>query len=152
MTILAVDPGNIESAYIRLENNQISAFGKITNEELLIEIDNLAYDVFVIEQIRSYGMAIGQTVLDTCVWIGRFLQAHKINPETPDGVLVPRKDIKMHFCGSMRAKDSNIRQALIDRFEPNLQPKQRPRGFLKGISADIWSALALAIYYQDTHP
>jgi len=59
-------------------------------------------------------------------------------------------DVKMHLCNSSRAKDSNIRQALIDRFEPDLPPKCRPKGILKGISKDCWQALALAVYWWDT--
>jgi hypothetical protein len=48
----------------------------------------------------------------------------------------------------MRAKDSNIRQALIDRFgEPGT--KKVP-GLLYGIKKDEWSALALGVFWHDT--
>ena len=69
---------------------------------------------------------------------------------------VYRKDVKMHLCGSMRAKDTNIRQAIIDRYPasgggkcPQIGTKKEP-GPLYGVSKDIWSALAVAITYSET--
>jgi len=45
------------------------------------------------------------------VWIGKFTEASGMKEN-----YIYRKDEKMNICHSMRAKDSNIRQALIDRF------------------------------------
>ena len=60
-----------------------------------------------------------------------------------------RKQIVMHHCNDARAKDKNIRQAMIDRFgEPGT--KKNPGGTY-GISKDIWSALAIAAYALDIH-
>ena len=58
-------------------------------------------------------MPVGKEVFETCVWIGRFIQIFnsKINTH-----FIYRKDEKINICNSMKAKDSNIRQALIDRF------------------------------------
>ena len=74
------------------------------------------FDIFreiVIEMIASYGMPVGKEVFETCVWIGKFAQASGIKEE-----YIYRKEEKMNLCHSMKAKDSNIRQALIDRFGP----------------------------------
>jgi hypothetical protein len=82
-------------------------------------------------------------------WSGRFFQiAHEAgkNPQ-----IVYRKDVKLHICGSVRAKDSNIIQALKDRFEPGLEPRKKPKGILKGITKDCWQCLALAVTFIDTH-
>lgn len=73
--------------------------------------------------IASYGMPVGKEVFDTCVWIGRFQQIALPNADTK---FIYRKDEKMNICHSMKAKDSNIRQALIDRFG-EVGTKKNPR-------------------------
>lgn len=90
------------------------------NEELLMmmyeytKCKETDYHQLVIEMIASYGMAVGKTVFDTCVWIGRFIEAGIYANVTTEYIY--RKDEKINICNSMKAKDSNIRQALIDRF------------------------------------
>lgn len=159
MTVLAIDPGTTESAYVVWDGEieELKEFGKVDNLELLQIIGRYTYvnildcNSFCIEKIASYGMAVGQTTFDTCVWSGRFIQQW-INNSTSFSekpIEVFRKDVKMHLCGQTRAKDSNIIQALKDRFEPDLKPRQRPKGILKGLKADIWQAFALAVYYHD---
>ena len=144
MKILAIDPGNIESAYCVIEDETYKPveFGKIGNEEILKKIEELEYDTLVVEKIASYGMAVGATVFDTCIWIGRFVQASKKTHE-----YIYRKDEKMNLCNSMKAKDSNIRQALIDRFG-EVGVKKSP-GFFYGFKKDIWAAFAVGVTYLD---
>ena len=45
-------------------------------------------------------------------WAGRFAEAAHRVPV----VMLPRRAVKLALCGDSRAKDANIRQALIDRF------------------------------------
>jgi hypothetical protein len=66
--------------------------------------------------------------------------------------MLPRKDVKLHLCGSPRAKDANIRQALLDRYggkEKAIGSKHQ-RGPLYGIRSHLWAALAVAVTYQET--
>lgn len=71
--------------------------------------------VLAIEMVASYGMSVGETVFETCVWIGRFIQ-HLNRFAIKEYKKIYRKDEKMNICHSMQAKDSNIIQALKDRF------------------------------------
>lgn len=64
--------------------------------------------------IASYGMPVGKEVFETCLWIGRFTELAIL--QGIDVEYIYRKEEKMNLCQSMKAKDSNIRQALIDRF------------------------------------
>lgn len=147
--ILAIDPGTTQSAMIQFDGTEISIKQKAVNAYVK---DTLYYsdaDILVIEMIASYGMPVGKEVFETCVFIGQLIENWKLtsSPQGKPYVLVYRKDIKMHICGTMKAKDGNIRQALIDRFgEPGT--KKNP-GVTYGISADIWQALALAVYAYD---
>jgi hypothetical protein len=103
----------------------------------------------VIEQIAGMGMAVGQEVFETCVWSGRFWQA--MEERGMQVARLPRREVKLHLCGSCRAKDANVRQALIDRYggkEKAIGNKANP-GPLRGISADVWAALAVGVTYLD---
>jgi 5-methylcytosine-specific restriction protein A len=57
-------------------------------------------------------VAVGAEVFDTVLWAGRFAEAAHRVPV----VLLPRRAVKLALCGDSRARDANIRQALIDRF------------------------------------
>ena len=61
-------------------------------------------------------------------------------------------DHKVHHCHSARAKDSNIRQALLDRFggKDIAVGTKADQGPLYGIKKDVWSALAIGVYHLET--
>jgi hypothetical protein len=62
--------------------------------------------------------------------------------------LVFRKDVKMHLCNSMRAKDANIRTALIDKLgAPGTKKMQGPT---YGVTSHAWAALAVAVTAHET--
>lgn len=164
--ILAIDPGNEQSGVVLIRERDLKPIvsEKITNEELL---DNLLMDRYerleeseyinhvAIEMIASYGMAVGQSVFETCVWIGRFIQALEDNYYNDSLKFIYRKDEKMNLCGSMKAKDSNIVQALIDRFAPNTPNKgkgtKKEPGWFYGFKKDIWQAYAVGVTYHDMY-
>ena len=145
-TVLAIDPGPIESAYVFWDGERIGERGKVKNKDLLGKI-NVVYifgkpTEFCIEMIASYGMAVGAEVFETCVWIGRFMEAtnglaHRLK----------RKEIAMHLCDSPRANDSNIRAALIDRL--GAPGTKKAPGPTYGVSGDVWAALAVAVTWWD---
>ena len=151
--ILAIDPGTTHSAYVLYEDGMPHKFGIEENKHLLkfIEVGALDCDFLYIEMVASYGMAVGKTVFETCVWIGRFIEAWTNGGE--DWQYVYRKDVKMHLCGSHRAKDTNIRQAVMDRYGSNrteaIGTKKVP-GTLYGFKKDIWAAMAVAITADET--
>ncbi len=157
--ILAIDPGNIESGVVVLnEDYSIEFKEKMLNEHVIGLVFKMSQekciDHIVIEMVASYGMAVGQTVFDTCVWIGRFYQIGIVNGNPVSKIY--RKDIKMNICGQTRAKDSNIRQALVDRFSYDRHKAKGGKGtksdpgFFFGFKSDIWAAYALGVTYLDT--
>ena len=147
MRILAIDPGNQQSAYALLDADlRPVKFAKKPNDEVMKDCITILEEnttVIVIEMIASYGMAVGKEVFETCVWIGRFIE--RLAPETYK--LIYRREEKENLCGSMRAKDSNIRQALIDRFGV-VGTKNNP-GWFYGVSKDVWAAIAVGVTYHD---
>lgn len=102
--------------------------------------------VVVIEKLECYGMPVGESVFATAYVIGRMLQV--LDDRGVPWVLMPRREVKLHLCGSVRAKDANVRQALIDRFGP-VGTKKNP-GKLYGVKSHAWSALALAVTQHET--
>ena len=151
MTILALDPGNTYTGYAVLEMPEfrLIKFGKTENTSLLSLVANsdvlYEVDAIAIEMVASYGMAVGREVFETCVWVGRLHQA----ADHPNTHYVYRKEEKEILCGSLRAKDANIRQALIDRYarhdlKNGKGTKANPDVFY-GVSKDVWSAIAVGV-------
>lgn len=156
--ILGIDPANEYSAFVVVENDLSAVVdkGKIPNKELQEKIsnwkeENYPIDYVAIEGIQSFGMPVGQTTFETCYFIGRLLEQFEAFDIEP--TLIYRSEEKMALCHSMKAKDSNIRQALVDRFAkdtPNNGKgyKSNP-GFFYGFKSDIYSALAVAcVFYE----
>lgn len=144
MSILAIDPGPEESGWCLYEGRVLGS-GVAHNDD----VRELLYDGFAgheipnllaIEGIASYGMAVGADVFSTCIWIGRFMECWHY----PDKVrLVYRREVKQFLCGTDKAKDTNIRQALIDSIGPPGTKKQP--GPTYGVSKHAWAALAVAV-------
>jgi hypothetical protein len=157
MRILAIDPGTHESGWVILDDGKPDASGIDKNLDLLETIASRGgefgklCDVMAVEMIASYGMPVGKEVFETCVWIGRFLEQWAIeSPNYTDSIrLIYRKDVKMHLCGTTKAKDPHIRQRLIDLLGP-AGTKKSP-GPTYGIKSHVWPALAVGVTAAETN-
>ena len=157
--ILGIDPGPTESGWVILNDaKSVDRSGTDANRTVLNLINGWAKSgrgEIAIEMIASYGMAVGKDVFETCVWIGRFVQASEWWTST-EPTRIYRRDVKLHLCGNPKAKDANIRQALIDLYPreqgggrtPQIGTKTQP-GPLYGVTGDAWAALAVAITARD---
>jgi hypothetical protein len=151
MLIMALDPGTTESGWCLLDSGNVTASGVLPNDAMRDAVRKSSADVLAVEMIASYGMPVGREVFETCVWIGRFAQVWK----RPDDVqFIYRRDVKLHLCGTSKAKDANVRQALLDLFPrtgggktPQIGVTKQP-GPLFGVSTHAWPALGVAITVQ----
>lgn len=159
MRIFAVDPGLSQSGWVLLrpEDRSLIESGIDANEVMRRRLHLLSYTStrVVIEHVGHYGtgMSVGKDVFDTCVWIGRFVEI--CEAQRMGYTLIERRWVKIAICASAKAKDKNIRQAMLDRYPatgggsvPQVGTKGKP-GPLFGVSSHIWPALALAHTYLD---
>ena len=157
MIVLAIDPGTTESGFVvyDTETKLPLESGKDLNEHVMTYIEHVKWDKLLIEMVAHYGLGMpaGKTVFETCVWIGRFWQ-HAFHCKTlPSVRLVYRKEVCLHLCGSVRAKDKNVIQVLKDRYggerKISVGTKAAP-GPLYGFKADAWQALGVAVTGVET--
>lgn len=143
--ILAIDPGTNRSNYVVFDGHAILARGlQIPNEDLeqaLLEGD-ISFDEAAIEEIRCYGQAVGHETLETCHWTGRLFTAANVGKKAKVTCLVPRLEVKLCLCHSARAKDANVRQALLDHWGP--KGNKTSPGLLYGVSSHLWAAMGVA--------
>lgn len=154
-TILAIDPGTTESAYVTYNASTATliGLGKMPNNELRGVLAHRPWHdapgVIVCEMIESYGMRfVGAETYETCVWIGRFIAAAE--PMRVERIF--RTRVKEHLLGARKGKDSDVNQALADRFGGTAaKGTKRAPGPLYGVAGDIWAALAVAVTWADLH-
>lgn len=149
--VLAIDPGNVKSGWVAFDTTAMLPlqFGKHDNEYMLRVIDKWtigadAATLLAVEQIKSYGMRVGDTVFETCVQSGRMMQRWLENTAQEfDQILrVPRTTAKSTLGLKVTTKDKDIRRAIIDRYGGDEATKKG--GVLHGVAGDVWAALAVA--------
>ena len=142
--ILALDPGTSETGFVVLEHGRPVQHGILENSAVRdnLRIGVYPVDLLAVEMIASYGMPVGHEVFETCVWIGRFLEA----AAHTRSVLVYRRDVKLTLCTSPRAKDPHVWQALVDLYggEGAVGKKADP-GPLYGVKSHSRAALGVAV-------
>lgn len=158
--ILAIDPGPVESGYAVVEHDgkEITGVlekGKVPNKNIFVLLARYEKYCLAVEMVASYGMPVGAEVFETCVWIGRFWEYATGRGYIDDAALIYRREEKLYLCGNLTAKDSNITQALVDRFAPG-QPNKgkgtiKAPGFFYGFKKDMWQAFAVAVTYFDKY-
>lgn len=143
--LISIDPGTEQSGICIITDPKRGPFqaAKLENYKVLRYLFSKQEHKLAIETMTSTGMAVGESTFKTAIWIGRFIQQHG-GPHR----LVKRGEVKMHLCGTMQAKDANIRQALIDRFGEK-GTKAAP-GLLYGFTNDLYSALAIGLTALET--
>jgi hypothetical protein len=153
--LLAIDPGPERTAVVLMDGKCIEAMLLDDNDYVRSWLLKrfMGQCRCVIEMVSCYGMPVGRSIFDTCVWIGRFSEALIEMGCTVE--FIERPAVKLHLCNSRRAKDPNVRQAVIDRFPatgggavPQIGTKAAP-GPLYGVRKDLWAAVALGLTAQE---
>jgi hypothetical protein len=153
--IFAIDPGTTQSAAVEWNGEKIG-FCKIVENEELLQYCKAAWGCphfnennrVVVEMVASYGMPVGREVFETVLFVGRLMEVGMANG--CDFKLIYRQAVKLNLCHSARANDSNIRQALIDRF--GAPGTKKAPGLTRPLTRDLWQAFALAVTAFDTLP
>ena len=172
-TIVAIDPGSVHNGWVLFQSQAVTPIDFIAapgtvkrmgecDEKGMVEIlDALIRRqtdaLLVVEMVGHYGkgMPAGKDVYDTCVWIGRLLEHWR----PKQWMKVERTPVRVHLCGSAKAKPPNVRRALLDRWPgsgggatPQIGTKPKP-GPLRGMVGDhMWAALAAAVSVSDVWP
>lgn len=151
MILLGLDPGTTHSGCVWFDGTRVVRAEHLENAGVVVAVSLLEiprrFDAVACEMLACQGMPVGQETFETAYWIGRFMGACAMNWHR-----VYRNEVKLHLCGSARAKDANIRQALLDRWggRSAIGTKKAP-GPLYGVTGHCWSALAVAVTAWDRH-
>lgn len=187
MRVIGIDPGTFKSAYVVLARSSdlepsrtvLQESAEVDNEQLLLKLRRYQIGAeqnpgffagrtfMAIENIEGMGMMVGRTTFDTCIWIGKFVEAWENNTRQL-AHLVSRGDERIVLCGCstyinpvtgkrQKISDAAIRASLIERFEPTgggripqIGVKSKP-GPLYGVSGHAWQALSVAMTFMETH-
>ena len=151
--IAGIDPGSTKSsiAVLVLDEDRWIArlFREFENIELisrlmrghncgLIEGIGPHNTLLTIEEVKCYGNPVGDDVLQTVFWSGRFAQAWGRRCR-----MIPRATVRAHLSRISTAQKGSVNQALRDRYGKK-GTKKNP-GLLYACSYHCWEALAVAV-------
>lgn len=140
--IMSIDPGTTRTAFMFYHpmTSTWGRFGKVPNDRVLAELLASRPELVVCEDMQSMGRPVGAEVFATVRFTGR-IQQICFSEEIPFH-LIKRTTIKKFLCPKMRAKDKDVRAALIKIY--GQQGSKSDPGPTYGIANDVWSALAIA--------
>lgn len=154
MKILAIDPGNEFTAWAVLDCDTLMVHGKDTNDAFLDSLKLKSgvwdLDMAVVEMVACYGMSVGREIFETCVMIGRIEDRWSEHTNKPI-MRITRPEVKLQLCGTVRAKDANVRAKLIDLYGPGKAEAvgtKNKQGPLYGVKGDEWAAIAVGVAWM----
>ena len=120
----------------------------VSNENLLENLSIAPGERLAIEMIAPIGMRVGAETFETAYWVGRFCQVWAPRPFTR----ITRREVKTYLCGTQRCGDKEIREAIIRKFYgPHVDTRKTSwDGVLAGINTHMWSALAVALTWENS--
>jgi hypothetical protein len=145
--VLAIDPGPEQSAWVMLtKTGELFHFGIADNATVKQIVKERQAEHLAIEMIASYGMPVGDETFETCVEIGKYMEAWGGPCDR-----LTRVEVKMHLCHrTAKVTDAVIRRVLMDRFGGDRAVgKKKSPGPLYGVSNDVWAALGVAVTWYD---
>jgi hypothetical protein len=152
MMIFGIDPGPTQSGWAILGTApSVGAYtvhdsGVDDNHDLLAWVKHgQRCALLAIESMQAnYAATVGASVIDTLCWVGRFQQRWLDQDRDSDSVrLISRQAVKAALGCDVKAKDSGIRQALIELIgEPG---RKKTPGPTYGVTSHAWQALAVAV-------
>ena len=128
MLIAAIDPGDVKSAFVIYDDETdhiIDSYHGV-NAGIQAKLQMAEADHFAVEMVATYGRPVGRNIFETCVWIGRFIEAWT-RTHAKLWSFVYRNTVICHLCGSRwftdpatgkrkGYSDSHIRSILIERY------------------------------------
>lgn len=142
--VIGIDPGTRQSAYLVWDRQAKEVLEKGTLENAAF-IERLAKYPYLypigLEMVQNFGSPMSNEVIETIVFTGRIIQLWHSKGARLHRMF--RSHVKTQICRDSKAKDSWVRQALIDGWGP-IGKKDSP-GPLYGVVEHEWQALAAAV-------
>ena len=139
LTILAIDPGPIQSGIVRFDGERALFAGVLPNDDVLKIIADDNSDVLAIEKFMASGQSLGNESLDTVRWEERF----RLSSGEPDQVvMIPRLQVKQALGLNQRHGDKDVNAELARVLGPK-GTKSAP-GPCFGVASHSWAALGVA--------
>lgn len=147
--ILAIDPGPRESAWLVIEDGEVDLRAIEGNDGTIETVRSFASEMrVIIETIEPWHGVVRPDALETMRMVGRLQEAAHVSPHPV--ALLRRSDVirTLGITGLPRGKaQAAVRAGLLDRWGGG-NPVRRDHP-LHGIREDLWSALALAVAWQE---
>tara|TARA_R100001510_G_scaffold55168_1_gene58725 strand:+ start:43 stop:561 length:519 start_codon:yes stop_codon:yes gene_type:complete len=150
---IGLDPGTTKTGWVVFnpKDETVLHAGHDPNEFVmnLLECGG-PKDKIIMECFAAQGMPLGESSIETVRWEGRFIERART-----EVCRISRREIKILICNSARAKDANIRQALVDMFAYGYgnhgygtKAEPSPLRCLKGSGSHGFSALAVCVAHS----
>jgi len=163
--VIGFDPGNECTGWCVWDvKDKIFLYKhKILNGDVIqkIEVFDKKYNIVKvgIEYPSSYGMPVGQTLFDTCTFVGILAQIFKSKNIPCE--LIFRKSVKMFLCNSVRADDSIVNSRVREYLgEDNTKKKPNPIYWNEEVeenegyaymNGDIYASASIILYMIYPH-
>ena len=159
--LICIDPGSKKSALVVLDGKRIE-MALWDNNRYIVGLfwkHRPAWRSYhlVVETVQNYGNITGESINQSLIWSGRFIQAfcEGRGTDAEPFSLIVRPDVSLALCGHRRAKDAHLNAAIYDYFggngggsNPAKGTKKHP-GPLYGINNQhLRDAIAVGLAYR----